>query len=113
MTKSFYQLFWLSVFWLIVIGVVLAPYMTTGCKPQPPRPPVPIELRGHVKLESVPEELRENLRVICIEGFSYYYAKWDEGNAEFSTGYSVLAPKFRLLGQAGIPDTCTLEKDQK
>lgn len=74
---------------------------------------MPIELRGHVKLESVPEELRENLRVICIEGFSYYYAKWDEGNAEFSTGYSVLAPKFRLLGQAGIPDTCTLEKDQK
>lgn len=84
--------------------------LLASCKPMPLTVLPPVELPGAVQTDAVPNELRENLRIVCIEGLAYYYAKWDEGNAEFSTGYSVLAPKY---DREGHPTPCTLEKEKK
>lgn len=69
-----------------------------------------IETPGIVEAKSAPNELRENLQIVCVGGHSYYYAKWEEWYGSYKVGHTVFASK---LEEDGTPSPCVLEKPEK
>lgn len=68
---------------------------------EPASPPVPV---------STSDELLKNLKVVCIDGYEYYFASIDHGYADSDESRAVLAPKFDR--EMGKPSRCATEQEK-
>jgi hypothetical protein len=72
-----------------------------GCKKYSPPPPY------NPPVASWNDSLRQELRIVCLEGHEYYYSAVNNG--EIGGSYSVLAPK---LTDDGKPVRCTTHAEK-
>lgn len=77
-----------------ILGGILLSLL--GCKPQLPAPEQP-------PFGVWQDKLRQELRIVCLEGHAYYFVAANYGSVGGS--YSMLAPK---LTDEGKPVFCTL-----
>jgi len=107
---------------IAIVGILVAVVAPAACEyikkngraeeaaAPPPVPSIPIATAANWE-----DDLKDELKVVCIDGFEYYFASiaagglLDDANSDKSR--AVLAPKFDK--ETALPKRCSAEQEKK
>ena len=102
---------------IAIVGILVAVVAPAACEyikkngrageaaAAPSVPPIPIATAANWK-----DELKDELKVVCIDGFEYYFASIAGGRGD-DESRAVLAPKFDK--ETALPKRCSAEQEKK